>query len=350
MNLASTSVSPEAMLARRRLARWMAIAVHVLGVLVPGFLMLTTEGPGASVNGAANVTHARINLAVIVAFAVAQAVALLVWRRRSRAVRAAAAAGPDPSLTQVTSSRQWARNRAVDKGAVKVCFGLVFAAAWIAQIGYVAQALASMGDGGYSEQTSGLTIGMIVIGVVLALVGAMTGGFALLSVRTGDAAARDLAIAMGAPAPGYGNAATGPAPGQPGGGPRTGARIAALSRMRRRATRYLVGSVILMVALAVLAAVAAATGQWSLHFTLMVPALFLISLSRAALSVKARRATARAIQRLSDEERAQPVPGYRPAGHGPAAYDPAGYASAGYGQPGVPPGRTGPEWTPGPPW
>jgi hypothetical protein len=286
----STTHGTEAGLASRRPARWAAIVVHVLGALGPGFLMFTTEGPAASASGAVNVDHAKLDLALIVVFAAAQAVALIVWRRRSRAVRAAA--------NGVTAPRGY-RDR-FDRGAVKAAVGMLFAVAWVLEIGYVAQAFTSMGGGGYSDQASGLAIGMIVLAVVLAFVAVVTGGFALLTVRTSEATARDMRIALGGPAPASAGAfpAAGPAP-----VPDTEARIAALSRMRRRATAFMVVSIVLIAGLVVLAAVAVATGQWQVRYTFMIPALFLILLSRVAMSVKARAATTGAIRRLGDQER-----------------------------------------------
>jgi hypothetical protein len=278
-----------ARVASGRPARWAAIIVHVLGALVPGFLMFATEGPAGSYNGATNVESARINLALIVVFAAAQAVALVMWRRRARAVRAARRASAPPGY----------RDR-LDRGAVKAAIGMLFAVPWVLEIGYVAQAFTSMADGGYNDQASGLAIGMIVLAVVLAFVAVVTGGFALLTVRTSEATARDMRIALGGPAPASAGAfpAAGPAP-----VPDTEARIAALSRMRRRATAFMVVSIVLIAGLVVLAAVAVATGQWQVRYTFMIPALFLILLSRVAMSVKARAATTGAIRRLGDQER-----------------------------------------------
>jgi len=329
----STTHSTEAGLASRRPARWAAIAVHVLGALVPGFLMFTTEGPAASANGAVNVDHAKIDLALIVVFAAAQAVALIVWRHRSRAVRAA---------DGVTARRGY-RDR-FDRGAVKAAVGMLFAVAWVLETGYVAQAFTSMGSGGYSDQASGLAIGMIVLAVGLAFVSVVTGGFALLTVRTSEAADRDMRIAAGIPIPVGGFSVTGsasapsssgpPASAPPALAPDTGARIAALSRMRRRATAFMVVSIVLMVGLVALAAVAVATGQWQLRYAFMIPTFFLISLSRVALSVKARRAASRAIRKLGDQGGAQHV-----ARH-----------AAGHGQEGWPPVRPVPERGPGTGW
>ena len=274
-----------------RLARWAAIIVHVLGALVPGFLMFATEGPAGSYNGAANVESARINLALIVVFAAAQAVALVLWRRRARAIRAARRASAPPGY----------RDR-LDRGAVKAAIGMLFAVPWVLEIGYVAQAFTSMADGGYNDQASGLAMGMIVLAVVLAFVAVVTGGFALLTVRTSEATARDMRIALGGPAPVPAPAGAFPAAG-PAPVPDTGARIAALSRMRRRATAFMVVSIVLIAGLAALTAVAVATGQWQVRYTFMIPALFLILLSRVAMSVKARAATTGAIRRLGDQER-----------------------------------------------
>jgi hypothetical protein len=92
-------------------------------------------------------------------------------------------------------------------------------------------------------------------------------------------------------------------------------------------------SIVLMAGLAALAAVAVATGQWQLRYAFMIPAFFLISLSRMGLSVKARRATATAIRRLGDRGGAQHV-----ARH------------AGYGQEGRPPAHPVPERGPGTGW
>jgi len=332
--LDSHTHSAEARRASRGLARWAAIAVHLLGALVPGFLMLTTEGPAASSNGAVNVDHAKIDLAVIAVFAAAQAVALIVWRQRSRAVRAAA--------NPVTAPPGY-RDR-VDRGAVKVAVGMLFAVAWVLELGYVAQALTSMSGGGYSDQTSGLAIGMIVLAVVLAFVAAVTGGFALLTARTREASVRDMQIAAGIPIPVGGFSAAGSAPAQPAPAappasvPDTGARIAALSRMRRRATVLMVGSIVLMVALVAVAVIAVASGQWQLRYAFTIPAFFLISLSRVALSVRARRATSRAIRKLGDR--------------GGAQYGPQHVArhAAGHGQEGWPPARPVPERGPGTGW
>jgi hypothetical protein len=311
----STTHGTEAGLASRRPARWAAIVVHVLGALGPGFLMFTTEGPAASASGAVNVDHAKLDLALIVVFAAAQAVALIVWRRRSRAVCAAA--------NGVTAPRGY-RDR-FDRGAVKAAVGMLFAVAWVLEIGYVAQAFTSMGGGGYSDQASGLAIGMIVLAVGLAFVALVTGGFALLTVRTSEAAARDMRIAAGMPIPVGGFSVTGSASvpsssvpsssAPPALAPDTGARIAALSRMRRRATAFMVVSIVLMVGLVALAAVAVATGQWQLRYAFMIPAFFLISLSRVALSVKARRAASRAIHKLGDQGGARHVARHAP-GHG----------------------------------
>jgi hypothetical protein len=327
--LDSITSGAEAGLASRRRARWAAIAVHVLGALGPAFLMFTTEGPAAGANGAANVDHAKINLALIVVFAAAQTAALIVWRRRSRAVRAAA--------NRATAPRGY-RDR-YDRGAVKAAVGMLFAVAWVLEIGFVAQAFTSMGDGGYSDQASGLAIGMIVLAVGLAFVALVTGGFALLAVRTSEAAARDLQIAAGIPIPVGGFSATGSASARPASAPPAlvpgnGARIAALSRMRRRATAFMVVSIVIMVGLVALAAVAVATGQWQLRYAFMIPAFFLISLSRVALSVKARKAANRAIHKLGDQGGAQRV-----ARH-----------AAGHGQEGWPPVRPVPERGPGTGW
>jgi hypothetical protein len=325
VHVGSTAHSVEARLPSRRLARRAAIVAHLLGALVPGFLMFTTEGPAASANGASNVDHARIALALIAVFAAAQAVALIVWRRhRPRAVRAAA--------ERVTAPPGY-RDRA-DRGAVKAAVGMLFAVPWLLQIGYVAQAFTSMSDGGYSDQASGLAIGMIVLAAAVALVSVAVGGFALLTVRTGEAAARDLRIAAGVPA------AAGDVPAAAGGfappapAADTGARIAALSRMRRRATAYMVVSIVIMAGLAALAAVAVATGQWQLRYAFTIPTFFLISLSRVALSVKARRATASAIRGLGGREPGRHVAQY----------------AAGYGQEAGPQGRPAPGWHPGREW
>jgi hypothetical protein len=66
----------------------------------------------------------------------------------------------------------------------------------------------------------------------------------------------------------------------------------------------------------------------------MIPTFFLISLSRVALSVKARRAASRAIHRLGDQGGAQRV---------------ARHAAA-HGQEGWPPVRPVPERGPGAGW
>jgi len=336
--LDSTSHGAEARRASSRPARWAAIVVHLLGALVPGFLMLTTEGPAASASGPVNVDHAKIDLAVIIVFAVAQAVALIVWRQRSRAVRAAA--------NRVAAPLGY-RDRS-DRGVAKAAVGMLFAVAWVLQIGYVSQAFTSMSGEGYSEQTSGLAIGMIVLAVGLAFVALVIGGFALLMVRTREASVRDLQIAAGIPIPVGGFAAAGPAPApwasapsapaRPASAPDTGARIAALSRMRRRATTFMVVSIVIMVGLVALAAVAVATGQWQLRYAFMIPTFFLISLSRVAWSVRARRATSRAIRVLGERGGAQPGPQHV-ARH-----------AAGYGQEGWPPARPVPERGPGTGW
>jgi hypothetical protein len=323
----SATHSQQAGLANRRPARWAAIAAHLLGVLVPGFLLFTTEGPAASPNGAVNVDHAKIDLALIVVFAAAQAVTLIVWRHRSRAVRAAA--------KRVTAPQGY-RDRA-DRGAVKAAVGMLFAVVWVMEIGYVAQAFTSMSGGRYSDQTSGLAIGMIVLAVGLAFVAVVTGGFALLAARTGEATARDMRIAAGMPAAAGGFPAAGPASAAsapPASAPDTAARIAALSRMRRRATAFMVVSIVLMAGLVALAAVAVATGQWQLRYAFMIPAFFLISLSRVALSVRARRAASRAIRVLGDREGAQHVTRH----------------AAGYGRGGLPPVHPVPERGPGAGW
>jgi hypothetical protein len=322
--LDSTTHGTQARLASSRPARWAAIAVHLAGVLVPGLEMLTTEGPAASASGATNVDHAKINLAVIVVFAAAQAVALIVWRHRSRAVRAAA--------KRVTAPQGY-RDRA-DRGAVKAAVGMLFAVVWVMEIGYVAQAFTSMSGGGYSDQTSGLAIGMIVLAVGLAFVAVVTGGFALLAARTREGTVRDLRIAAGIPIPVGGFSATGSASVPLASTPDIGARIAAFSRMRRRATAFMVVSIALMAGLVALAVVAVATGQWQLRYALMIPAFFLISLSRVALSVKARRAASGAIRKLSDQAGAQHV-----ARH-----------AAGHGQEGWPPVHPVPERGPGAGW
>jgi hypothetical protein len=317
----STAHGTEARLASRSLARWAAIVVHLLGALVPGFLMFTTEGPAAGANGAVNVDHAKMELALIVVFAAAQAVALIVWRHRSRAVRAAA---------NRVAAPQGYRDR-VDRGAVKAAVGMLFAVGWVLEIGYVAQAFTSMGGGGYSDQTSGLAIGMIVLAVGLAFVAVVTGGLALLTVRTSEATTRDMQIAAGIPIPVGGFSTTGsasaplasaPLASAPlASAPDTGARIAALSRMRRRATAFMVVSIVLMAGLAALAAAAVATGQWQLRYAVMIPTFFLISLSRVALSVKARRATSRAIRVLGDQGGVQHVARHA-AGHGQESWPP----------------------------
>jgi hypothetical protein len=324
------SMSPthgmDARLASRRLARWAAIVVHLLGVIVPGFLMITTEGPAAGPDGASNVSHARMELALIVVFAVAQGVALIVWRHRSRAVRVAAKRVTGPLASNIR----------VDRGAVKVAVGMLLAVPWLVEIGYVAQAFTSMSDGGYNDQASGLAMGMIVVGAVLAFVGLLTGGFALLAARTNEAAARDMRIAVGLPAAAGGAPAadggfpgTGPVPAPLTATPDTAARIAALSRMRRRATVFMVVSIVLMVGLVALAAVAVATHQWQLRYAFMIPTFFLISLSRVGMSVRARRATATAIARLSDRERGRHVAQYA-TGYGQGAGAPVPPA-AGWG-------------------
>jgi hypothetical protein len=327
----SPTHSMDARLAGRRLAKWAAIVVHVLGVLVPGFLMITTEGPGAGPDGASNVSHAKMELALIVVFAVAQGVALIVWRHRSRAVRVAAQRVAGPLASQIR----------VNRGAVKVSAGMLFAVPWLVEIGYVAQAFTSMSDGGYNDQASGLAMGMIVVGVVLGLVGLLTGGFALMAARTNEAAARDIRIVTGLPAVGAeapaaagGFPAAGYGPAQPAPIPDTGAKIAALRRMRRRATVFMVGSMVIMAGLVALAAVAIATHQWQLRYAFMIPAFFLISLSRVALSVRARRATSAAIARLSDRERGRHVAQY----------------ATGYGQQAAAPVRQAPGWEPGREW
>jgi hypothetical protein len=321
--------STQARLASRRPARWAAIVIHLLGALVPGLAMFTTEGPAASANGAVNVDHAKIDLALIVVLAAAQAVALIVWRHRSRADRGAA--------TRVTAPLGY-RDR-VDRKTVKVAVGMLFAVPWVLELGYAAQAFTSMGGGGYSDQTSGLAIGLIVLAVGLAFVAVVTGGFALLTVRTSEATARDARIAVGLPAasggfPTTGSASAPTASAPPASAPDTEARVAALSRMRRRATAFMVVSIILMAGLVAVAAVALATGQWQLRYAFMIPAFFLISLSRVALSVRARRAASRAIGVLGDRAGAQHV-----ARH-----------AAGYGQEGRPPVHPVPERGPGAGW
>jgi hypothetical protein len=160
-------------LARRRRARQWAALTHTAGLLLPGGLMLATEGAAAPPGGGqSNMTAAWWNVVCLVVLATAQLASLATWRGRARELRAAGgySRGASPYLSGGPSRR-----------AFRVCVALLVLAAWTAQAGYAAQAVASVRSGGYNEPQGGLTIGLLALALTAGVVAVITGALALRS-------------------------------------------------------------------------------------------------------------------------------------------------------------------------
>lgn len=252
---------------RRLKALGAAIAVHVLGVVVAVVAVFAVAVPAAnSVNGAGNIMHARIALALIAVLAVAQAVALAVWRFSRRDARADAA-----SVT-------WPWSRAGEtrayRGAAKVFAGALLAAPWAIEIACAGSLLTFMGYGNNNRATGFATV-MSVVGLGLTSAVALT----CVSAQLVLSASGDVETTLSWEAPA------------------DGARIPALVRQHRRATRQQAGSVITMAALVALAAAYSATGRVQLTDSLLAIAVpLVIILSVAVKAARTRNAAARAIR------------------------------------------------------
>lgn len=141
----------------RRRARALVVAAHLAGVLIPGVLMFTTEGPTANFgSGTANVTAAWLNVAAIAVVSGGQAAALIAWWRCGKALRATA------------GNTRRRHGRLVLKG----CAALLLLTAWTAEAGFAAEAVSAIRSGGWDEPVDSLGMGLIAAAM-------LAGGFAL---------------------------------------------------------------------------------------------------------------------------------------------------------------------------
>lgn len=238
--------------ARRKRAGYVALATHLAGAIVPGVIMITTEGPSAGSDASLNLTLAKGQIGLLALVWLGQALALANWIWLAAAEQRGRRSGPRLSL-----------NARTDRAAVQVCLAAIMAASWAAEIGYLPQANYQISSGGFGEEVSGFTIGMLVLFVVVAFAAGLTLLFALAGARAAQRPA--------------------PPPGDP----------AALRRARTVALRWAWISGALAVALVALSAVALATGHFNAHFATMAPVLVLINVARVVQCLIVARAARR---------------------------------------------------------
>ena len=271
---------------RRRARKWTA-AAHAAGLLLPGLLMFTTEGPAAPVGASqSNVTVAWWNLVLTGALCATQFAALAVWRWCALELRAA---GWHSQGVPACRPERAARR------VLRACAGLLILAVWTAEAGYAAQAVTSARSGGYYEPASGFMMGMLVLALALGLVAVMTGGLALLAAALGRAMPRR------APSMAAAFTAAYSAPQQ----------LAVLERQRRRMTRFIVYGILLVAMDVAVIVWAAVTGHWESRLTYSAPVWLSTSAVYTFRAVKARDMLRRAELRLSASRapsQVQPTP------------------------------------------
>jgi hypothetical protein len=259
---------------RRRARQWTAVT-HAAGLLLPGVLMFTTEGPAAPVGaGQSNVTVAWWNLVLTGALCATQFAAVAVWRWCALELRAAG------WRSQGTPA---CRPERAGRRVLRACAGLLILAVWTAEAGYAAQGVTSVRSGGYYEPASGFMMGTLVLALALGLVAVITGGLALL------AAALSRPMVRRAPSMAAAFAAAYSAPQQ----------LAVLERQRRRMTRFIVCGILLVAVDVAVVVWAAVTGHWESRLTYSAPVWLSTSVVYTIRAVKARNMLRQAELRLS---------------------------------------------------
>jgi hypothetical protein len=260
---------PPDLIRRRRRTKRAAIILHAIGAIVPGLVVFGATGPAASPSdGPGNVSLAKVCLVFLAVFCVAQAGALIAWLTACNAVRAARGIVP--------GSRS--RSEITNRGMIRASAELLFLAAWSLEAGYIAQLLSTMKDGGYSEQASGFTIGMVVLAVIMLFPALIFGAAGVLFARIDNGARRD-APALAAPGRPASQVIQGDLESQ----------LSALTRARRSANRFILFCTALIAGVLAYAVWITIAGQWSFHAVTVLPVALLTSATFAIRFARMRR-------------------------------------------------------------